>query len=907
MSILINNDKLSNSKGISLDNLSVIPNEFISKAKSTLKQMENNFLNKEGFGKLLKMIDRLNTNNISNTNDIEGSMGRMDDQSLTEEQKKSLVHNTLISIYKKENSVEALNELSKSNTALYSAVNNEYWANMCTQFNSKHLPKYPIEDSELYSNPILHSLTNFYLTKPIGIEIPCIPKNTVNKLMLIWDFCQTFSHKIRLPSFSMFDLYFALKYSSTNTIPLLVAIHSLLLLILISETVDKDYQTLQSESELMLLKLIFENLITDERKIQFIHYSWLEIIKLLIESSQFISYKNVHVNEVYLILKRMTPSSYNTFLSFDQKMSVLLFLLFSSYDTKYIREVIKVEQEKRNELRKIKRDYEEELRFTEIRKKELERQEKYTMPKEKIESLTKQLQTLSEDYQTLTRQQLARLRKEKENEREKYKSVIKESEVISQRCEDIVVKIEKIQAEISEIPSMNKKCIGIDGLGNKYFFFPWEKDRLYIKKNKEWRLLITNESIKELILKLSDKGIHERNLLIKLNRIYPKKLKCPEDILLSSDNNQYYINNMLQWTYNGIESKEKDLYEEEQFDRISKELNALEGKMTDYLNSDNKEWESFDVRANIKSWLDCNRDIPEFAKILILWNERCKNPYKIKQSRGKGIIEDEYDLQFNLIDDQGKIDLNKLNPSLELALKTRLWSKEHESLALEDIYSEYLASIESFSALSLSIYCFNAIFDDLIKRRDFYRRKVDEEMVIDLNDHNEKEPTIIPKSKVIIIQDDDEEEVEEYRVLLPNHRRSNVGDIQYEEIESDEEMNSNNQSNYSEDEINHKSTHKNYKSRLRKGNRLRIDLNENSNQNDSNSKYKNSKPISKMIDWNETCMYCNEFGELICCEDCPNVTHLSCANLAREPEIWRCTQCIYHLANRRMTRSQINN
>ena len=71
-------------------------------------------------------------------------------------------------------------------------------------------------------------------------------------------------------------------------------------------------------------------------------------------------------------------------------------------------------------------------------------------------------------------------------------------------------------------------------------------------------------------------------------------------------------------------------------------------------------------------------------------------------------------------------------------------------------------------------------------------------------------------------------------------------------------------------------------------------------------KTKKEKEKKKCIDWNETCMHCGEFGDLICCEDCPNVTHLQCEGLKKEPEIWRCPDCIYKLANRRITRSIAN-
>ena len=47
----------------------------------------------------------------------------------------------------------------------------------------------------------------------------------------------------------------------------------------------------------------------------------------------------------------------------------------------------------------------------------------------------------------------------------------------------------------------------------------------------------------------------------------------------------------------------------------------------------------------------------------------------------------------------------------------------------------------------------------------------------------------------------------------------------------------------------------------------------------------------KLIEWNVKCMVCHEFGELLCCEDCPNVAHLNCAGLTKLPDVWKCNYC----------------
>ena len=47
----------------------------------------------------------------------------------------------------------------------------------------------------------------------------------------------------------------------------------------------------------------------------------------------------------------------------------------------------------------------------------------------------------------------------------------------------------------------------------------------------------------------------------------------------------------------------------------------------------------------------------------------------------------------------------------------------------------------------------------------------------------------------------------------------------------------------------------------------------------------------KLIDYNVECMFCQEFGDFLCCDECPNVAHLACTKLKSRPEVWICPTC----------------
>ena len=49
---------------------------------------------------------------------------------------------------------------------------------------------------------------------------------------------------------------------------------------------------------------------------------------------------------------------------------------------------------------------------------------------------------------------------------------------------------------------------------------------------------------------------------------------------------------------------------------IAEQLLSLEESITEYLSNDKKEWESFEIRNNIKAWLSRINSIPQYINLL---------------------------------------------------------------------------------------------------------------------------------------------------------------------------------------------------------------------------------------------------------------------------------------------------
>ena len=892
------NEEEHPNKNLSLPLLFPIPNDVLLNSQKKLSSL-NEALNKvSSIQKFIKEEKENKTDNDENANnnelkdiiinkDIDLNNMMIDEDIETKK------------LLQTHNSVNALNSIIKDNKDIikYNILLRDYWDVILQKkssaiYNNKQVIKYPIDDKELYSFPDLYGLDEKYFSKKDGIMYPYFNGALFTRLINVYDFLLTFSSKLYLSKFSLEELYAALKLSETHKdseIILLSSIHISLIYLLFS-----DFSNLQlidiynnNDIETLILKIIVDNNQNDIKNLySFIYLSWPELIRLIFYSYTF-NINHYMSDDIKTNINKKLGNvkdvlAYNTMLSFEDKLNILESLILLCYETSFIRDAIKEAQEDRNEIKKSEKEMEEDLKEIESKKREYERQEQFTQPQAKIEEINKRLSTLSEDNSTLSRQEITKLRKSLEHEKNEFKAVIRKLTMVNNQRDDILNKIEKKKIEIFDIPMVGKKCIGYDGRGYKYYYFPWIYNKFFVRINSkdqtegkyEWHVIEKEENIKDIIDKLSEKGIHESALKKKMSSILHKRMGYRFNKYKNEENNNIDLSNppKIEDIFNNNVLKYENIknplrYQKNskistittktnQFEIIYDKLCNIESIITNYLSHDGKQWESFINRSNIIAWITCANNIKQYVNFLLFLNDRVKNPYKIEEGNltsigiknkpNKKIIEDDIESNNisiennanenidNIIDNEGKLVINYVNKELQFGNKIRLWSKEFESYNLEDIYLEYLNSVNSIPMLHICIDMFEIVLNDLSKRREYFKKRNDD---------------FVYDNK--IVGNNSNEKKKELNVLL-------------EDFDDD--------SSYNEG----------VKTRLRK------------------NLQKNKK---KTIDWNDKCMFCGEYGDLMCCEDCPNVAHLECTNLDKMPETWRCEDCLFKLSNRRMTRN----
>ena len=891
------NEEEHPNKNLSLPLLFPIPNDVLVNSQKKLSSLDEALNKVSSIQKFIKDEKENKTENDENVNNYE-----LKDIIIN---KDTDLNNMMIDedvetkkLLQTHNSVNALNNIIKDNKDIikYNILLRDYWDVILQKkssaiYNNKQVIKYPIDDKELYSFPDLYGLEEKYFSKNDGIIYPYFNGTLFTRLINVYDFLLTFSSKLYLSKFTLEELYAALKLSETHKeseIILLSSIHISLIYLLFS-----DFSNLQlidiynnNDIETLLLKIIVDNNHNDIKNLySFIYLSWPELIRLIFYSYTF-NINHYMSDEIKTNINKKLGNvkdvlAYNTVLSFEDKLNILESLILLCYETSFIRDAIKEAQEDRNEIKKSEKEMEEDLKEIESKKREYERQEQFTQPQAKIEEINKKLSTLSEDNSTLSRQEITKLRKSLEHEKNEFKAVIRKLTMVNNQRDDILNKIEKKKIEIFDIPMVGKKCIGYDGRGYKYYYFPWMYNKFFVRINSkdqtegkyEWHVIEKEENIKEIIDKLSEKGIHESALKKKMSSILHKRMGYRFNKYKNEENNNIdlsnppkiediFKNNVLKYEniknplrYQKNTKISTITTKTNQYDIIYDKLCNIESIITNYLSHDGKQWESFINRSNIIAWITCANNIKQYVNFLLFLNDRVKNPYKmdegnlptigIKNKPNKKIIEDDNESNNisidnnanenvdNLIDNEGKIVINYINKDLQFGNKIRLWSKEFESYNLEDIYLEYLNSVNSIPMLHICIDMFEIVLNDLSKRREYFKKRNDD---------------FVYDNKVV--GNNSNEKKKELNVLL-------------EDFDDD--------SSYNEG----------VKTRLRK----------------------TLQKKKKTIDWNDRCMFCGEYGDLMCCEDCPNVAHLECTNLDKMPETWRCEDCLFKLSNRRMTRN----
>jgi len=899
-------------KSLSLPLLFPIPNDILINSKKKLNSLDEALNKNSSIKKILDEINENTKNNEINENNNNENNNENQNNEKNENNNENIIDGDIIindniiideneetkNILKVHNSINALNNIirDKKDLIKYNIILRDYWdiilqKKSSSTYNNKHIIKYPIDDKELYSFPDLYGLEEKYFNKTEGVIYPYFNGKLFTRLINIYDFLLTFSSKFYLSKFSLEELYAALKLSETykeSEIILLSSIHISLIYLLMTDFSNMTLIDIYNNNdvETLILKILIDNNKNDIKNLySFIYLTWPELLRLIFFSYTFNKNRYMDDETKKIINDKLGKVkdiiSYNYVLNFEDKLMILENLILLCYETSFIRDAIKEAQEDRNEIKKREKELEEDLKEIETKKKGLERQEQFTQPQMKIDEINKKLSTLSEDNSNMTRQELARLRKKLEHEKNEFKTVIRQLNNANNQRDDILNKIEKTKNEVFDIPMVGKKCIGYDGRGYKYYYFPWVMNKFFIRvnikdnnnKKYEWRVIEKEENIKELIDKLSEKGIHESILKKKMNSISHKRMGFKNNRYNSNLNNNNEQNNnqentkpmTLEEIFNNKVIKYENIknplrYQKNnkisiitsktnQYDIIYDKLCNIEEIITNYLSHDGKQWESFINRTNIKAWITYINDIEQYVNFLFFLNDRVKNPYKMEEKNiapigilnkpNKKIIEDDNEDEIienkanenieNPIDNDGKFNRFYTNKNLQLGNKIRLWSKEFEAYNLEDIYLTYLNSVNSFPMLHICIDMFEIVLNDLSKRREYFKKRNDE-----LGDQNKNNND--KKDMKIYLEENDSSYNNNYNPGRPGLRKT-----------------------------------------LQKK--------------------------KKMIDWNDRCMVCGEYGDLMCCEDCPNVAHLTCTKLNKVPDAWRCEDCLLKLSNRRMTRN----
>ena len=462
-----------------------------------------------------------------------------------------------------------------------------------------------------------------------------------------------------------------------------------------------------------------------------------------------------------------------------------------------------------------------------------------------------------------------------ENEKKELEKMVKEMNDNNAKRDELLNKIEDLKEEIFDLPTIGRAYLGVDGRGYKYYYFTWMPKILFMRAKKdkndknetnekyEWRIINNEEELNnELIDRLSEKGIEEIRLKNKLLQV-AKKMKNKND-------NENKDNKVIQDEENKmvVEKKiDEDLSIEDifnnkvlkyqnisnpigndknikivfltdkvnQYEPLSERIKKIEINITRYLSLDNRQWESPANRSILKSWISTINSVSNFVNILLFFNERIKIPYK----------------------------------SEFLSIADSLFGKSATRKIIEEDKNDDPNDNNSSNGGCPLIN--NGNFDPNYINRDLqYANRIKLWT---------KEYETYNIEKIYLEYLKNVKNIPQVRICL------NMFEIIVNELNKRRELNKKKGDNYIPELMKNDENKINFEN-----------LNKNGIEGFNNIEIKKTKvKKKKLIDWNVKCMFCHEFGELLCCEDCPNVAHLACAKLTKLPDIWKCSFCVNNM------------
>ena len=867
-------------------------------------------------------------------------------------------------ILKLPNSVKAINNMLTENKDLlkYNTMMRDYWnvileKKSSTSSTNKHLMvRYPINSKELYSFPDYHGLDEKYFNKNEGVIFPFFNGKILTRLFGIYDFLLTFSNKLYIDQFRIEEFYASLiqsdKYKK-GEIYLLSSIHISLVLLLIFELSETSLLDLynKKEIELIMLKVVIEHKKLDIKNLyNFIYHTWPEIIRLFLVSNTYSKttmYLNI-TNDFLIKLDNIFDIyAYNQTFNLEEKILLLEKLIYICYETNFVRNTIREEQDKKLEIKKKERELDDQLRDIEFKKREKEKENQFTQPQTRIEEITNKIKHLSVKNKLEYKKNKAKL----DAEKEKYEKIIEEMNSINSQRDEILFKISSLKEDYMNTPTFNKSYLGSDGRGYKYFYFIWMDNYIFMrvnikkKKNKkkeekeekkeekkemeveeeeeeenneekedkyEWRIIKDKEILNnDIIDKLSEKGMEEAELKNKLLKIYRK----------FPDNNS---------TISSNEKEEKKDIKEKKENKEKKDKKEKEEKIP---------------------------TLEEIFKTKSLKYENTKSPLYIKpeNENKKSSFKPFYIINGNnsynlykLVSEQ--IDKIEQNITKYLSLDNRQWESNINRNKIKQWISK-ISELPKFVNVLL-------FFNERIKMP----YKIEEKEKNNNNNQSQKKEEQKQKNKKLkkTITDEEKEQEEnpgnifdekgflniEYqnhtlqyanriRLWTKENESYNVEKIylsylkgvktfpqliicvnlfeiainelnkrkeQYKKKEKNEiiENKEKEKENKKEEKKENKKEKKEEKEEEEENvidddsseekSEEKKDEEKKGNNNNNNDKRK-TNPKKKLIDWNVECMFCGDYGDLLNCEECPNAAHQTCAKLKSTPNTWLCPNC----------------
>ena len=467
---------------------------------------------------------------------------------------------------------------------------------------------YPIDDKILFKDLLKYKVSLDILERPKPTKIN-LEFHILNKLFIIWDFLITFKDIIFVEKTNKFEIdenimnFRAKLLDKSNNFQYYKSILISLLLICV-KNIPLVIQSPKTP-RLFLLKSIPDNLHSTSYNI--VYDSPFVVLREITEC--YLYYNSIEENSIKIlknVLKDINniknkisfennkaiyknDSSFDNIshISNDIKINLLHIIIGLCFETYIIKNTIKNEYEKMMNYSSNKKNLDELISDAEKRLKELNRMENFETLGNEVENLEKNLQILKDSQMKVEEEgkkeevieqvengvKVGGEKKKEENntqlkeieELEKkingYKNLIEEFNKLTEKKKDLKIKLDEIIDKIYDLKTLRKKYLGIDYQNNEYYYFSYEKNKIYIKnkKSEEWGYFDKKEDIEELINKLTEKGKNEKKLKFVLKFILSQiKQKEEKEQKKEEEKNTKIINNEREQISQQNQNKEND-------------------------------------------------------------------------------------------------------------------------------------------------------------------------------------------------------------------------------------------------------------------------------------------------------------------------------------------------------------